>query len=915
VLLVSATFAGTITGKVTGKETGDALLGANVYLQGMPVGAATDEGGIYSFDVKDGSYVLVCDYVGYAKQTISVDVSGTVTFDFELVEFLFAKTISVVADRARDRETPVAYSTVRKERMTHTLASQDIPMVLNTTPSVYATMQGGGAGDARINVRGFDQRNVAVMINGMPMNDMENGWVYWSNWDGVGDATSSIQMQRGLSAANLATPAIGGSMNIITDPTAHDRSLLLRQEFGTGSFLKTTFTGHSGLIDDKWAVSATVVKKTGDGIVDATWTDAWAWYLGAAYNINENHRLELYGLGAPQRHGQNLYKQNITTYSKEFAKDVGYTADELEAFEELGRKYNQNWGPVSSSYTAQQNWNGSNNERFDPNFLMERENFFHKPLANLNWFAQFSKQFSLYTIAYWSGGSGGGTGTLGSVSRNWTPYTFTDSEGNEDTRGPWLWDWDGEIEDNIENAETGTDQISRSSGGILRNSRNNQWTIGLISKALWKINENLNTTFGIDWRTAEIDHYREVRDLLGGIYFDPRVRSSVGTSDFWSEEDYKRGLGDKVDYHFTNTVDWIGGFAQGEYTRGKISAVGVAGFTMINYTYVDHFRAADTLADGSPDTGSGEFKADPDNITGYQLKGGLSYRISEGVDVFGNLGYVSKVPIFDHVVDDGDGAVNPNPKNEEFTHIELGWNTRLFNGKMMYKASFYYTIWKDRARTISTQNATGEEILVALSGMNQQHSGLELEMVYQPIPELRFDLAGTIANWEYTDDAQGRVKNYANPDQTEDYFYTVKGLKVGDSPQLGGTLGMTVLPVQGMMFSIIGKYYQDHWAAWDPFDRAADPDDRATWDREQSWKIPSYLFADLHFTYKIPVDWKGIGLTVFVHGINVFDTEYISDATDNSEFNGAGDGTHQAADAEVYIGIPAFWNIGLTLTY
>jgi outer membrane cobalamin receptor len=350
VLLVSATFAGTITGKVTGKETGDALLGANVYLQGMPVGAATDEGGIYSFDVKDGSYVLVCDYVGYAKQTISVDVSGTVTFDFELVEFLFAKTISVVADRARDRETPVAYSTVRKERMTHTLASQDIPMVLNTTPSVYATMQGGGAGDARINVRGFDQRNVAVMINGMPMNDMENGWVYWSNWDGVGDATSSIQMQRGLSAANLATPAIGGSMNIITDPTAHDRSLLLRQEFGTGSFLKTTFTGHSGLIDDKWAVSATVVKKTGDGIVDATWTDAWAWYLGAAYNINENHRLELYGLGAPQRHGQNLYKQNITTYSKEFAKDVGYTADELEAFEELGRKYNQNWGPVSSSY-------------------------------------------------------------------------------------------------------------------------------------------------------------------------------------------------------------------------------------------------------------------------------------------------------------------------------------------------------------------------------------------------------------------------------------------------------------------------------------------------------------------------------------------------------------------------------------
>ena len=84
-------------------------------------------------------------------------------------------------------KTPVAYTTVSKEEMEIRLGSQDIPMSLNMTPSVYDTGQGGGAGDARINVRGFNQRNVAVMINGVPQNDMENGWVYWSNWDGVGD--------------------------------------------------------------------------------------------------------------------------------------------------------------------------------------------------------------------------------------------------------------------------------------------------------------------------------------------------------------------------------------------------------------------------------------------------------------------------------------------------------------------------------------------------------------------------------------------------------------------------------------------------------------------------------------------------------------------------------------------------------
>ena len=165
-------------------------------------------------------------------------------------------------------------------------------------PNVYAaTNQGGGAGDARINVRGFNQRNVAIMINGIPVNDMENGWVYWSNWDGLADATSSIQMQKGLSAQNLATPSIGGSMNIITDAAALDRGGSFKQEVGAWGFLKSTLSYNSGLIlDDKLALSATVVRKTGDGYYTGTWTDAWAYYFGGTYNLNDKHRFQFYAL-------------------------------------------------------------------------------------------------------------------------------------------------------------------------------------------------------------------------------------------------------------------------------------------------------------------------------------------------------------------------------------------------------------------------------------------------------------------------------------------------------------------------------------------------------------------------------------------------------------------------------------------
>jgi hypothetical protein len=357
---VGLVFGQAVTGFVGNGE--EPLVGANVVVEGTELGGVTDAEGKFVIETGTGTFDVTASYIGYVSHTKTVkvgDIVGSVSFDLQ-TDVVALTALEVLASRA-DETTPVAYTTVSKEEMEVRLGSQDIPMILNTTPSVYATGQGGGAGDARINVRGFNQRNVAVMINGVPQNDMENGWVYWSNWDGVGDATSSIQMQRGLSAVNLATPSIGGTMNIITDPAAHEKGGKFKQEIGEGGFLKTTLNYNSGLINDKLAVSGTIVRKTGDGFIDGTWTDAWAYYLGTSYAVSDDQRFELYAIGAPQRHGQNLYKQNIATYSQELAgsidgyNDSAYVAG--EKFEhEAGRFYNQNWAPVSSDYKGKQYW-------------------------------------------------------------------------------------------------------------------------------------------------------------------------------------------------------------------------------------------------------------------------------------------------------------------------------------------------------------------------------------------------------------------------------------------------------------------------------------------------------------------------------------------------------------------------------
>ena len=147
---------------------------------------------------------------------MSVNVSGSsVTANFSLaVSALGLSQVDVVSSRS-DERAPVAFTTITKSEMQLRLASRDIPLALETVPGVYASEQGGGAGDSRITVRGVTARNVGTLINGVPVSDMENGKLYWSNWDGLGDAAASIQLQKGMSDVNVAVPALGGTLSLI----------------------------------------------------------------------------------------------------------------------------------------------------------------------------------------------------------------------------------------------------------------------------------------------------------------------------------------------------------------------------------------------------------------------------------------------------------------------------------------------------------------------------------------------------------------------------------------------------------------------------------------------------------------------------------------------------------------------------
>jgi len=895
--------------------TGDPLAGANVVVEGTELGAAALADGSYSIKVDEGSYTVTASVIGYESSTKLVNVSGDVTLDFSLaVSAVEMSALEVLASRAGEK-TPVAHTTVTKADMEFRLGSQDLPMALNLTPSVYATQQGGGAGDARINVRGFNQRNVAVMINGVPQNDMENGWVYWSNWDGVADASHSIQMQRGLSAVNLAAPSIGGTMNIITDPTRHEKGGKFKQEGGAGGFIKSTVNYNSGLMmDGKLALSGTLVRKTGNGVIDKTWTDAWAYYFGASYALNKDNRFELYAIGAPQRHGHNLYKQNIGAYDADFAASVdGYDTEALGEdgkFKDVGHKFNQNWAPVDPSYKGKQYYymyGAKTVDRHNPNYINERENFFHKPLVNLNHFMTINDKTRLSSVAYWSGGSGGGTGTYGRI-----PTLDADGKlGGENYkfyygRSPWTRDWNTLIDYN-----SGTDDvvyvdkraISREAGqsvGILRNSINRQNTLGLISKLNYDVSDELTLQAGVDWRTAGIEHAREVRDLMGGDFY-------MDFADDNAPDGKKVGLGDIIAYHNETTVDWLGVYGQGAYSSGPLSAYGMLGLTQIAYSYQDHFTVADE-----------KITADP--ISTIQWKGGAMYDVNDNISVFGNFGIVEKPPIMDNVIY-FDGTVASDPANEKFISTEAGLNYSA--DKYAIKVSAYNTDWKDRNLTKSVtsgQGSSGDTDVIFLSGINQNHKGVEVEASTQILDLLRLDASVSLGNWKFAGDADG---NYQEDEFNEEgqvigqtttpYTYALDGLMVGDMPQTAYALAATVTPISGLRMSAVYNQYDNNYSDWSPGAREYDGSDEDA-DREQVWMAPGYSKVDLHASYDLP-KIGGYNLTAFAHIFNATDATYVQDAVDHSQYNSYGSKTHAAHNAEVFLGTPRYFNMGISVRF
>lgn len=813
----------TIRGEVTDELTEETLPGVNVVIKGTTKGTVTDLNGRYTLQASDGD-ILLFSFVGMEPKEVEVE-TGINIIDVQLtseIEVLDEFIVSV-ASIAKDRETPVAVSTISAEVITEKLGSQEFPEILKSTPSVYATKDGGGFGDGRINMRGFDSNNVGVLINGVPVNDMENGRVYWSNWAGLSDVTQTMQVQRGLGASRLAISSVGGTINIVTRTTDAKKGGIVFYGFGHDGYEKRSLTLSTGKMENGWAVTALGGRTTGEGFVDGTEFDGWSYFLNVSKEVNDKHILSLTAFGAPQWHNQRWPRQQIQTFRDH----------------PRGIRYNPSIGI-------------RNGERFSSAY-----NEYHKPQISLNHYWSIDPTTTLSTALYTSISAGGGRRILG-PSSSLLQY---DRDTGLPIAGETLLTPEGYLDfDSV--ARINHASMNGSEAVIAQSVNQHDW-YGALSTLQKEVN-NWRYTGGLDLRYYKGYHFQQITDLLGGSHYEDNRMSDgeIVSSNINRSPTLRLREGDKINYDDIGEVLWAGMFLQAEYVTDQYSAFVSATASQKYYRRTDFFSYADD--DPLQQTEWVDF-------TGWSVKGGANYNINEYHNVFANAGYFTRAPFFRFAFIGFTNEINEGVNNEDVLSTEVGYGLR-----SRYAAAnviLYRTEWLNKALVRNL----GQNIIANITGLDALHQGLEVDFTLRPPGNLQIRGMFSYGDWRWQDDLNAEIfdQNQVLIDSVVVYG---EGLRVGNSAQTTAALGVDYEILDNLRIGIDANHYDRLWADFDVEDRG-DIDDKGI----NSWRMPAYQLFDFNVRYRFKI--AGLDATLISNVNNIFNTEVIRDATDGRSFD------------------------------
>jgi len=285
ILSLSAFSQKTITGSISDHQTSEPLPGAHIRIENTFIATITSSSGHFRITgLKPGDYKLMVTYIGYEMFSSIINISNDTTLNISLKpSAIMGSEVIVTATRAADN-SPTTYSTITRKEIEQVNLGQDMPYLLQTSPSVVTTSDAGnGIGYSNIRIRGTDLTRINVTINGIPLNDSESHGVWWVDLPDFASSAESIQIQRGVGTSTNGAAAFGASVNIRTDDPEATPYSEVSASAGSFDTYKLTFKAGTGLIKSKWAFDGRFSRIYSGGYIDRASADLYSYSLSGGY--------------------------------------------------------------------------------------------------------------------------------------------------------------------------------------------------------------------------------------------------------------------------------------------------------------------------------------------------------------------------------------------------------------------------------------------------------------------------------------------------------------------------------------------------------------------------------------------------------------------------------------------------------
>jgi iron complex outermembrane receptor protein len=340
-VLASAQFS--VSGKVTDQQTGEPLSGATIRIQNANISTSSGKDGHYTLtNLKADNYSLKISYIGYEATVKTVSLKGNSTVDFSLnVASIINDEVTVNATRAA-LNAPIAFTNLSGKDIQKNNLGQDLPYLLDQTPSVVTSSDGGtGIGYTSIHIRGSDATRINVTINGIPYNDSEEEGVYFVDIPDIASSVNDIQIQRGVGTSTNGAGAFGASINIQTTTRRDTGYLELYNSAGSYGALKNTLNIGTGLLGGKFTFDGRLSSITSNGYIDRASADLKSYFFNGAY-YGKNTLIRLITFGGTEHTYQawdGVPEDSLKTNRR--YNDLGYEAANGSYYPEQKDNYTQ----------------------------------------------------------------------------------------------------------------------------------------------------------------------------------------------------------------------------------------------------------------------------------------------------------------------------------------------------------------------------------------------------------------------------------------------------------------------------------------------------------------------------------------------------------------------------------------------